>query len=173
MHITGAPRAYLVALIDTHTLVTEVIDRDESIIAELIRRADAFWRLVETDTPPEPDSSDTTRQMLAATHTEPESVIELPDVWEGDLQRREELRELIKQLEDEKTGIENRLRAHMGEHETAVFRGRRVATFKRSPKPRRKVCDDTLDALRDHQPDAYHQIVTETPQPRVLRFTTN
>lgn len=173
MYVTGAPRAYLVALVDTHTLITRVIDRDEEIIAELVRRADEFWRLVETDTPPEPDPTDSTRRMLGHTHTEPDSVIELPDVWEDDLQRRDELAQLIKDLEREKTGIENRLRAHMGEHETAVFRGRRVATFKRSPKPRRKVCDDTLDALRDHQPDAYHQIVTETPQPRVLRFTTN
>lgn len=173
MHVTGAPRAYLVALVDTHTLTTRVIGRDEWIINQLVERADAFWRLVETDTPPEPDPTSTTRKMLGHTHTDPESVIDLPDVWDDDLRRRDDLSRLIMELENEKAGIENRLRAHMGEHETAVCRGQRVATFKRSSKPRRSVCEHALDALRDHQPDAYRDIVTETPQPRVLRFTNH
>src|SRR5699024_1465567 len=55
MWVTGAPRAYVVALIDTHTHIEKTVERDDELIADLVDLATQFWRLVEIDTPPTPD----------------------------------------------------------------------------------------------------------------------
>jgi putative phage-type endonuclease len=163
MHITGAARTYLVGYIDNEYL-TKVIERDDELITALAELADKFWQLVETDTPPPVDNSDRTRRMLAATPTEAGAVVDLNDEWETALRRHRELSEQIKTLVDERDEISNRLRAVMGEAETAVLGGHVVATHKR-PKPSRRVCTRTL---QEQFPDVYKQVATTTTASRRL-----
>lgn len=170
MHITGAPRAYITVLIDSHDNRVRVIERDDDLINDLAAAADEFWRLVETDTPPPVDSSSTTRRMLAATHTEENAEVELDPEWSIDLRRQADLAERITELTAERDKITNRLRAAMGEAEVARLFGDIVATHKRPKTPQRRVCRDTLSVLRDINPTAYRQIVTETPASRRLHI---
>jgi putative phage-type endonuclease len=165
MHITGAARTYLVGYIDNEYIQKE-IPRDDDLITDLAEIADEFWHRVETDNPPPVDSSDTTRRMLAATHTEEGSVIELDHEWARDLRRHELLTEQIRNLVDERNEIANRLRAAMGEAEAAVLDGEIVATHKR-PKPSRRVCTRTL---QEQFPDVYARVATPTTASRRLVF---
>lgn len=165
MHVTGAARTYLVGYIDNEYIQKE-IPRDDDLITDLAEIADEFWHRVETDNPPPVDSSDTTRRMLAATHTEEGSVIELDHEWARDLRRHELLTEQIRNLVDERNEIANRLRAAMGEAEAAVLDGEIVATHKR-PKPSKRVCTNTLRSLF---PDVYARVATPTAASRRLVF---
>ena len=165
MHVTGAPRAYLVALVDNEWHQRD-IERDDELISDLAAIADEFWSLVETDTPPPVDSSDTTRRMLSATHTEEGGVVALDDEWESDLNRHKMLSDQIKTLTEQRDEIANRLRAAMGEAEIAELFGQVVATFKR-PKPQHRVCAKTL---KNFHPDVYEKVARPTESSRRLVF---
>ena len=52
MYCTGADVAVLSVIVGAKEPVLEEVRRDEGYLAELLRRADAFWECVETLTPP-------------------------------------------------------------------------------------------------------------------------
>lgn len=66
MAVMGFDRMYLAVLVLGVGFYHFTIDRDENEIAALIEQEQAFWRLVETKTPPPVDGSDSTADTLAA-----------------------------------------------------------------------------------------------------------
>ncbi len=163
MHITGAPKTYLLGYIDNR-YIAKIIKRDDELIGTLAKLADEFWRHVETDTPPPVDGSENTRRMLAATPTEEGKEIDLPPEWAQELRRYELLNDQIEQLVAERDEIANRLRAAMGEAEVARLDGAVVATHKH-PKPSLRVCTSTL---RKRFPQVYELVTKATPTSRRL-----
>lgn len=170
MHILGAPRAYLAALLDTNTYVERVIERDDDLIADLVDAAAEFWDCVRRDEAPPADGTDSTRKALARWRGNPGDVIELDPSWSKHVARRHELSGEIKALESERTAIDNHLRAEMGSAEEARIDGVKVATHRAPDKPSRS-CD--YDALLDAHPDLYAAYVTEKPAARRLTFARN
>lgn len=62
MHVTGLARADVAALIGGNEFRVFTVHRDDKAIADLLTIATAFWRKVETRTPPPVDESDACRQ---------------------------------------------------------------------------------------------------------------
>lgn len=168
MLLTGAPRTYVCALLDTNTYVERVIERDDDLIGDLRDGALDFWGYVQRDEPPPPDASEGTRKALARWQANPGESIELDPRWDKHIVRRHELSEQIKALDAERTGIDNELRAAMGSAEDARIDGEKVASHKAPAKPSRSV---DYDALADEHPDIYAAYVTERPANRRLTYT--
>ena len=62
--VTGKAAADVAVLLGGQHLEIHRIQRDEALIARLIQLEAAFWRYVETDTPPPADGSDSAEQAL-------------------------------------------------------------------------------------------------------------
>ena len=62
--VTGKAAADVAVLLGGQHLEIHRIHRDEALIARLIQLEAAFWRYVETDTPPPADGSDSAEQAL-------------------------------------------------------------------------------------------------------------
>lgn len=62
--VTGKQAADVAVLLCGQKLEVHRVERDDSLIARLIELEAAFWRLVETDTPPPADGSDSADRAL-------------------------------------------------------------------------------------------------------------
>lgn len=169
-YLLGAPRIYVVALLDTSSYVERVLDRDDDLIGDLVVLATEFWRCVENDTPPPVDGSDATRDALARWVAEPGSVVELDRVWRKKIDHRRQIDTEITALNTVRDEIDNELRAAMGAAEEACIDGETVATCRAPSKPTRRVPVDILDQLAEDFPDVYAEVVTETPATRRLTY---
>lgn len=157
MHITGAPVAWVVGLLDSHTYLERLIVRDDELIADLVELGTAFWSQVLDDTPPDVDGTEGTRETLARVQQREGSSVVLDSAeWGPKLARRLDLHRQIGALDAAKAALDNELRAAMGEHTEAKLDGEKVATH-RKVKPQRR-CD--YDRLLADFPAAYNACVT-------------
>lgn len=157
MHITGAPVAWVVGLLDSHTYLERLIERDDELIADLVELAGTFWSQVLADIPPQIDESEVTRETLARMQQRVGSSVALdPAEWGHKLARRAELHHQQKTAEASKAVLDNELRAVMGEHTEATLNGEKVATHK-TTAPRRNT---DYEKLRTLYPDAYEACVS-------------
>lgn len=116
MAVTDTPACYLAAMVGGSDLVVRLIERESKFIALLIYRLAEFWELVRSRAMPQVDESDATRQILGMIYprdtgtetTLPESATE----WDRELT---ETKQRIKDLEAKATGLENNIRAAIGE----------------------------------------------------------
>jgi putative phage-type endonuclease len=72
MAVTGADRWYLGVLVLNQGFYEFVIERDEDEIQALMEQEAAFWELVKTDTPPEPDGSKPTTATIETIYADSE-----------------------------------------------------------------------------------------------------
>lgn len=166
--ILGAPRAYMAALLDTHTYVERVLERDEEIFADLVDLAGEFWWHVENDKAPEIDGSESTRLALARLGSEPGETCQLDGRWRKALAERAEINERVDELMAQRDVIDNELRAEMGTAEVALLGDDQAATFRASKKPKRT---PNLDLLLARYPDAYADCVRESTPGRRLNYS--
>lgn len=171
-HLLGAPRIYVVALLDTSTYLERVLERDDELCADLVELAAEFWERVQADTPPPVDGSEGTRQALSRWDAEPGTVVDLDRGWHKNLDYREELTEQIKALTAQRDQIDNELRAAMGAAEVAEIDEVKVATHRAPAKPTRTVDAELLDILAEDFPEVYAAVVTEKPANRRLTYAT-
>lgn len=172
-HVTGAPRTFFMALLDTSFDVETVVQRDDGIIGDLVELAGEFWECVVRDVPPPVDGSEATRQVLARVEAAAGTSVVLDAGWWKEVRRRHELHEQIKALEEEKAEIDNRLRWEMGAAESAYLVGRdgkrhRVASH-RQPRPTRRVDWEALSAW----PEVAARVVVSDPPGRRLSYARN
>lgn len=157
MFITGAPVAWVVGLLDSHTYLERLIVRDDDLIAELVDLAAEFWSCVVNDVPPPIDGSDATKETLARVLQVDGSEVELdPLEWAARFARVHEINGQIAKLKAEKEAIGNEVRAAMGPHTVAKFDGQKVATHKTTAPQR----GTDYDRLLAGWPDAYNACVT-------------
>jgi len=166
--VTGVQAADVAVLIGGQNLEIHRIEREEVVIEQLIALEKAFWRLVEIDTPPPPDGSDSAGQALKALYPEShgEQTLDFQDDAElarvfAELQRVREESTALRRRED---GLKQRIQAAMGEAEKAVFPTGTV-TWKQSA-PSRRI--DTK-ALQADYPELVAHYRQEVPGSR--RFT--
>ena len=117
MMVTGHKIGWVAVLIGGNRFRVFEQSRNDKFIDRLLSRLMEFWRLVETQTPPDADGSQSTKAAIQALHPLDNGVeIELPDnEWSEDIEYLQELKEKIKELEVDVAVIENRIRSVMGD----------------------------------------------------------
>ena len=92
--------------------------RNDRFIAHLIEREEQFWDCVQRDVPPPVDASKSTAEALARLYATPDENAEpviLDFEFAEKAERRRELSRIIKEAEAEKLGIDNAIKAALGE----------------------------------------------------------
>lgn len=136
LHVTGRDRGWFAAKVGKRTVVLGPFPRDEDLIARMVEKADWFWGLVQSQTPPPIDPNTVTADEVAARFptVEPDTAVEvtdlpLPEVVLDDLARLEELRATGEKVATEREHIETRLKAVIGDREFLTLHGRPVVRW--------------------------------------------
>lgn len=125
--VTGFDRWYLAVLVFGRGFYTFTLERDESEIDALMGAEQAFWKLVQDDTPPAPDGKQPTTDALETIYYG--NSVQSVELFgrEKILQEWSEVRDQINALKERKTEIENTLKLDMKEAEQASCAGYRVS----------------------------------------------
>ena len=144
LEVCGMDKAYIAALIGGNKFVFHTIYRDDELIRNLISREKEFWEgCVLTD--PEP-----VRDYLNQKYSDPiEGSIQLQEDMKSVLAEYQDVDCKVKELEKQKTGLANQIKAAMGEYETGEVDGT-VVSWK-------KISREFLDSkrLRKEQPEVF------------------
>lgn len=151
LEVCGMDKAYIAALIGGNKFIFHTIYRDEELIRNLISREKEFWEgCVLTGTEPVMDDSDATRDYLNQKYSDPiEGSIQLQEDMKSVLAEYQDVDRKVKELEKQKTGLANQIKAAMGEYETGEVDGT-VVSWK-------KISRESLDSkrLRKEQPEVF------------------
>lgn len=123
IYVTGAEKAYIACLIGGQKFIWKEIERDDELIEMIINAEKDFWKLVEEKTPPALDGSSAAEKYLKE---------RFKDVQEGtkvalDSEHKEmieeylNLKEQIKELEQETKALENSLKLKIGDNEAGYI----------------------------------------------------
>lgn len=116
MAVLDLPYADVAALIGGRDFRIYHIERNDLIINYLIQREGEFWELVKSGTPPPIDDSESAKNFLAAIY--PKDIIEriplTPDI-ENVVDALLTQKNAKKRFEKSITGLENEIKAHMGD----------------------------------------------------------
>lgn len=125
--VTGKQRWYLAVLIGNNEFKWFTIERDEEEITALMAGEEAFWKLVQEDTPPAPDGAEATTETLKTIYAG--SSDECVDLFGCDsvLAAYMSLGKRIKELKQEQEGMANQIKAIMGEAGRGECQGFRVS----------------------------------------------
>lgn len=122
LELTGYSYALLVCLVGGQRLETRIVNRDDTVIAAMLGLEEAFLDHVRTDEPPPPDGSESAAEALAHLypHSDASRTVRLDRdgwrEWETLKRRREQRTALDRQIAE----LEQRLKARMGDAETAI-----------------------------------------------------
>lgn len=167
MAVTGARRWYIGCLILTRGFVWNVIERDESVIENLISMEFEFWhRYVLTDEMPPPDGTVESEEVIAklfpGNMVENDSEILLDgDDWQSIMNRWYELDEIGDRIEKEQDEIKQRLMLAMGKTAQAIIPG----IGRISWKGHSRESFDTKSFRKDH-PEMVDRYLKQTPYRR-------
>lgn len=153
MAVTGADAVYLACLIMGIDFVIVKIERDESIINDLIKIESEFWNehVLKGIMPP-PDGSDAAKEVINEIYSSTcDGDIDMSDDAEK-LNRLDELDELIDNLKTEQEQLKQELMVHMGEFETGYINDRKVTWKMQNGRT-------TIDSkrLREECPEIYDE----------------
>ena len=149
LFVTGQSRVYFAVLIGGQDFMIYQVERDDELIAEMCKQAEAFWTLVQLKRPPDIDGSDSTLAALKAHYL----TIERPSIEGG-----AELASLVTRHRTAKTvletaqarfqEVENLLIDALGDAEEGTVEG---TTIVRRPVRKRTGLD--TEGLRRDYPD--------------------
>lgn len=170
MAVTGADRVYLAVLCFPHLYCT-TYERDEGEIEALISAEREFWRMVQENTEPAPDGSESSDEALREIYPEsdPEKSLTMTQSISLALDTLASLKDTAAKLDAEIKAQENIVKAFMGDAETAIGSDWSVTwkTTKRSSI-------DTV-RLKTERPDIFehYQKTTESRTFKTKRRKTN
>lgn len=150
MSACNADRWYVAALIYGREFKVYTLERDEEIIANLIRLEEDFWNnYVQKRVLPEPDGSKLADSVIAEYYKNADSVIIPLQGFNDKLKRRQELVGLLDRLETEKKQIEQELKIYLGDAEMAENEQYRVSW--------KNVLTNRIDTtrLKEEEPEIY------------------
>jgi putative phage-type endonuclease len=126
MMTTDSGVCHVPALLGGRGYVMYRVHRNEALVDHISRAAEAFWRCVETDTPPE--ASYPTERVYKAMRREPESwsLEIIPQALIGDW---EDAKDKLKKAEKEAEELKSRVLALLGTAEAANISDGRILTF--------------------------------------------
>lgn len=163
MDCTGTGYCYLAALIGGDEFVYRLIERNQDFIDAMHGRLGEFWWYVIACEIPPVDESEATSKMLGLIYPHDDGqAVTLPTEFDDLDQQLTTIKEELKKLEAEKTGIENRIKAEIGEATKGVLSS---GSFSWKEQSR-----EGLDAkrLQAEFPDVYSECA-KTTSFRVLR----
>lgn len=116
MMVTGAPMAYLAALVGGNKFRWALLPRDEAFIGLLKEAEEGFLAMLDARTPPPPDGTAATTAVLKRLYPRDSgAVIELPaDAHEWD-EARQRCKAAVAAAEAELDLVENQIKAALGE----------------------------------------------------------
>lgn len=150
MSVCNADRWYVAALVYGREFKVYTLERDEEIIANLIRLEEDFWNnYVQKRVLPEPDGSKLADSVIAEYYKNADSVIIPLQGFNDKLKRRQELVGLLDKLETEKKQIEQELKIYLGDAEMAENEQYRVSW--------KNVLTNRIDStrLKEEEPEIY------------------
>ena len=115
--VTGKQKWYLAVLIGNREFKWFTIERDEDEINALMDAERTFKMYVDNDTPPTADGASSTADTLFALYPNSRDMAIGIGAFERDLENYFRLKEQQKSLTQTIDGIENRIKAHLGECE--------------------------------------------------------
>lgn len=158
MAVTGYEKWYIAVLIGGNKFLWQEVKRDEEIIDYLIQIEGDFWRLVETNTPPPMDGTESSSQALKLLYPESRAgkAIELPTEAEELISEWEAVKAMIAGYEEKLAAIENQLKAMLGEAESGTV-GDKLVSWK-------TITSKRIDSkrIRELYPEIYDQCSKES-----------
>ena len=158
MAVTGYKGAYIAVLIGGNTFRWKFVERDEELIAMLIKLEADFWDHVQNKTPPPLDGSDASAKFIAERflNSTPQSKIVLPNTASELLAQYDEACEQLEAVTAKKQKAENLLKEMLGDNEAGTS-GSRIITWK-------SVTQERLDSktLKAEHPTLYQKYVNKT-----------
>lgn len=158
MAVTGYEKWYIAVLIGGNKFLWQEIERDEEIIDYLIQIEGDFWRLVETNTPPPMDGTESSSQALKLLYPESRAgkAIELPTEAEELVSERDAVKAMIAGYEEKLATIENQLKAMLGDSEAGTI-GDKLVSWK-------TITSKRIDSkrVRELHPEVYEQCSKES-----------
>lgn len=127
--VSGYQCWYIAALILGQDFLIRKIERDEELIQYLITIEEKFWNEnVMQHRMPEPDGTKSCAEQIGKLYfkSDAEKTIELSGA-EGDLKRREEIRQLLNKLEKEKEQIDQKIQLQLQEAAYGITPNYRVS----------------------------------------------
>ena len=115
MALTGKKKWYLAVLIGNREFKWFTIERDEDEIKALMDAEEEFWEHVKKDIPPMADGAQATADTLSALYPNSRDDAIGIGAFERDLENYFRLKDQLKDLTKNIDGIENRIKAHLGE----------------------------------------------------------
>ena len=115
MALTGKKKWYLAVLIGNREFKWFTIERDEDEIKALMDAEEEFWEHVKKDIPPMADGAQATADTLSALYPNSRDDAIGIGAFERDLENYFRLKDQLKSLTQTVDGIENRIKAHLGE----------------------------------------------------------
>jgi predicted phage-related endonuclease len=115
MAVTGKKKWYLAVLIGNREFKWFTIERDEDEIQALMDAEEEFWEHVKKDIPPMADGAQATADTLSALYPNSRDDAIGIGAFERDLENYFRLKDQLKSLTQTVDGIENRIKAHLGE----------------------------------------------------------
>jgi predicted phage-related endonuclease len=124
MAVTGLPMGSFAVLIGGNAFRWYDVERNEPFIRTLEEKCQEFWRLVETETAPAVDHHKATGRALKALHPDDSGeTVELPTKFADIAIRRQQLRDLGKQADDELEALDNEIRGALGSATYGIIPG--------------------------------------------------
>lgn len=163
--VTGKERGYLAVLIGNREFKWFTIERDEDEINALMDAERTFKMYVDNDTPPMADGASSTADTLFTLYPNSMDTTIGIGAFERDLDNYFRLKEQKKNIEMTIDGIENRIKAHLGE--CARGEGER---YKVSWKTQYRQSFDTKKFIADH-PEVDVSQYYKTSNSRPFRVT--
>lgn len=145
MALTGKKKWYLAVLIGNREFKWFTIERDEDEIKALMDAEEEFWEHVKKDIPPMADGAQATADTLSALYPNSRDDAIGIGAFERDLENYFRLKDQLKSLTQTVDGIENRIKAHLGE--CALGEGEK---YKVSWKTQSRSTFDSKKFIADH-----------------------
>lgn len=149
IEVAGATHGYAVACVGGNKLVWRRVNRDDRFIAVMLERLAEFWRLVETDTPPEVDGSEATSRTLARLYPDDTGAMTLlpdeSDQWDAELVA---VKAELKNLEERERLLKNRFAAALESATLGQTPGGVTYTYKQQTRKEYVCAASTFRVLR-------------------------
>lgn len=156
MMVTGCEKWYIACLIGGNKFVWKEVTRNEDDIAAIRSAAVEFWHRVENLIMPPVDGSESCKAILSERwQAEKGMEIELPSAAEAEIERLQEIGDMLKSLNEQKTLAENRLKEMLGEATVG-----RIADYKVSWTEVAGRESLNSKKLKEEMPDVYNKYVT-------------
>jgi putative phage-type endonuclease len=129
LHLTGLGWGLVAALIGGQKLELRHVERDDALIELMLQLEGEFVELCETDTPPAPDGTKATTEMLARLYPDADGVVSLSEHDRSAVETFRKLRAQAKAVEGQLEKAAQTLKIRMGGAEVGLLDGAPVVRW--------------------------------------------